>query len=62
LVEAIKAKSEAGKRIVEELTLAKSFRFASAEALVSYLAIEFNEKQGVVDIVLWRFCADAGWL
>ncbi len=33
----------------------------SVEALTTYLAEEFGETQHVIDLVLWRFCADSGW-
>jgi hypothetical protein len=29
--------------------------------LVGYLAKKFDERKGVVDAILWRFCADRGW-
>jgi len=29
--------------------------------LGNYLSKEFREKKGVIDVVLWRFCAQKGW-
>lgn len=41
--------------------LTKLFLAPSHSIMVEYLAKTFNEKQGVVDVILWRFCADNAW-
>ena len=41
--------------------LAEKFKTRTVEELVVYLSGEFGEKQGAVDIILWRFCVDNGW-
>jgi len=41
--------------------LAQTFKARSVEELVSFLANAYGEKQGVIDLVLWRFCADDSW-
>jgi 3-methyladenine DNA glycosylase Tag len=41
--------------------LAKEFNAPSVEALTSFLANEFRTTEGVVDLVLWRYCADGGY-
>ena len=41
--------------------LARMFRAASVDALVSYLAEEFGESQHTIDLVMWRYCAESGW-
>jgi hypothetical protein len=38
--------------------LMQKFDAPSVDALTSYLAKNFNEREGVVDLVLWRYCAD----
>ena len=45
--------------------LAREFHAASVEHLTTFLAEEYGEKQGTVELVLWRFCADGAcekWL
>ncbi len=41
--------------------LANLCNASSVNSLTEYLAGEFGETQNVVDLVLWRFCADSGW-
>ena len=41
--------------------LAREFDARDVEQLTNVLAERFNEKKGVIDLVLWRFCADGGW-
>jgi hypothetical protein len=41
--------------------LAKEYKAESVEELTGFLARETSEKEGVVDLVLWRFCADKAW-
>jgi hypothetical protein len=33
----------------------------SVDALARHLSDEFGDGAGVVDLVLWKFCAEAGW-
>lgn len=40
--------------------LAKEFEAPSVEILTSFLAREFRTRKGVVDLVLWYYCADGG--
>lgn len=41
--------------------LTKVFLADDFEQMTGYLAKTFNEKQGVIDVILWRFCADNAW-
>jgi hypothetical protein len=41
--------------------LANEFSAPDVQQLTAFLAEEFGEKQGTVDLVLWRFCADGVW-
>ena len=41
--------------------LGEKLEARTVEQLVIYLSEEFGEKQGAVDLILWRFCADNGW-
>ena len=41
--------------------LAQKLKARDVEELTEFLAKEFNEKRGVVDIILWRFCAEKAW-
>jgi hypothetical protein len=41
--------------------LAEEFEAGSVEELTALLAKEHGEKQGVIDLILWRFCADGAW-
>ncbi len=38
--------------------LAKKFSAPSVQALTSFLAQAFRTREGIVDLVLWRYCAD----
>ncbi len=38
--------------------ITKVFGFSHYKKMTKYLSEKFGEKQGVVDLVLWRFCAD----
>jgi len=40
--------------------LAQKFSAPSVQALTSFLAQEFRTREGIVDLVLWRYCADGG--
>jgi hypothetical protein len=33
----------------------------SGEQMVNRLSQKFGEPPGIIDLILWRFCADAGW-
>jgi hypothetical protein len=46
---------------VHLVRLAQHYAAGSVEELTSYLAGESGERQGVVDLVLWRYCADGQW-
>ncbi len=41
--------------------LVKLFRASSHTEMVEYLSRRHKMKPGVVDLILWRFCADHGW-
>lgn len=41
--------------------LSEKLKARNVEELTEFLAKEFNEKRGVVDIILWRFCAEKAW-
>ncbi len=41
--------------------LANDFGAADVEELTGHIAREFGERKGVVDLILWRFCADGMW-
>jgi len=41
--------------------LAKEFDASSVDELGDFLSKEFGEKVGVVDLILWRYCADGAW-
>lgn len=41
--------------------LAKRFNAPSVQALTSFLARQFRTTEGVVDLVLWRYCAEGGY-
>lgn len=41
--------------------LTEKCKTVSVKALTAYLAKEFGETQHIVDLVLWRFCANNGW-
>lgn len=41
--------------------LAEDFHAQSVNELTSYLAEQFGEKEGTVDLILWRFCANGAW-
>ena len=43
------------------MRLTKSLNAGSHKNLVNYLSNTFNEKAGVVDAILWRFCRDRAW-
>ncbi len=38
--------------------ITKVFGFSDYEKMAKYLSAKFGEKHGVVDLILWRFCAD----
>jgi hypothetical protein len=40
--------------------LVKKFAAPDVDELVAYLGIEFGDRQGFVDLVLWQYCADCG--
>lgn len=40
--------------------LVKKFGAANVDQLVGFLSNEFGHSQGVVDLVLWQYCADCG--
>lgn len=42
--------------------LVQLFRAEDEDALVSVLAERYGDRKGVVDLVLWRFCAEEAWL
>ncbi len=52
---------DVSKDDVHLVRLAKEFDAASVEELASFLAKEFGEKEGVIDLILWRYCADGAW-
>jgi hypothetical protein len=41
--------------------LAQEFGASGVGELTAFLSQQSGEKQGVVDLVLWRFCADGTW-
>ncbi len=41
--------------------IARLCNASNVNSLTEYLADEFGETQNVVDLVLWRFCADNAW-
>jgi len=41
--------------------LVEMFKAKDEKEMVWYLSEEFGEKKGVIDVVLWRFCADKAW-
>jgi hypothetical protein len=47
----------------DDVWLERVKEFVSAESVeevTSYLSTKFNETQNVIDVVLWRYCADIG--
>lgn len=52
---------DTGKDDTHIKKLIKIFDANSMKELLSYLAVEYEEKEGVVDGILWRFCADEGY-
>jgi predicted RNase H-like HicB family nuclease len=50
-----------GKDDVWLVRLTDKFKARNVEDLIIYLADEFSEKKGVVDLILWRFCVDNAW-
>lgn len=53
--------SDVAKDDVHMRRLVRLFGARDEKELVGYLSHEFGEKKGVVDAVLWRFCADKAW-
>lgn len=53
--------SDIAKNDVHIQRLIKYFNAKDENDLVGYLSEEFNEKKGVADVILWRFCANKGW-
>jgi hypothetical protein len=41
--------------------LAKAFEASSVDELTDFLSKELAEKVGIVDLILWRYCADGAW-
>jgi hypothetical protein len=52
---------DVSKDDVHLVRVARELGALSVEELTAFLAKEFGEKQGVVDLILWRFCADGAW-
>lgn len=53
--------SDVAKDDVHMRRLVNIFGAKDESELAGYLSHEFGEKKGVVDAVLWRFCADEAW-
>jgi hypothetical protein len=41
--------------------VSKQLKASDTQELSNYLAKSISEKRGVIDLVIWRFCADKGW-
>jgi hypothetical protein len=52
---------DVSKNDVHLVRLVREFGACEVEELTSFLSEETGEKQGVVDLVLWRYCADGAW-
>lgn len=53
--------SDVAKNDVHIQRLIKLFEAKDENDLVGHLSKEFNEKKGVIDVILWRFCTKKGW-
>jgi endonuclease III len=53
--------SDVVKNDIHIQRLTKHFHARDEIELGNYLSKEFQEKKGVIDVVLWRFCAKRGW-
>jgi hypothetical protein len=41
--------------------LAKAFEAGNVDELTDFLSKDLRERKGVVDLILWRYCADGMW-
>lgn len=53
--------ADVAKNDVHIQKLVEYFNAKNERELAEYLSKRFGEKKGVVDVILWRFCAKKGW-